>query len=62
MGRYMKRFFDYAVADEMHELANDTAQGQALGPMASMARRTLALTGTYSTCARRSNRTPPRRS
>jgi hypothetical protein len=49
MGRYMKRFFDYAVADEMHELANDTAQGQALGTMAAMARRTLALTGTYST-------------
>jgi hypothetical protein len=49
MGRYMKRFFDYAIADEMHELANVTAQGQALGTMAAMARRTLALTGTYST-------------
>jgi len=49
MGRYMKRFFDYAIADEMHELANDTAQGQALGTMASMARRIVALTGTYST-------------
>jgi SNF2 family DNA or RNA helicase len=45
----MKGFFDYAIADEMHELANDTAQGQALGTMAAMARRTLALTGTYST-------------
>ena len=33
----------------MHELANVTAQGQALGTMAAMARRTLALTGTYST-------------
>jgi superfamily II DNA or RNA helicase len=49
MGRYMKRFFDYAIADEMHELANDTAQGQALGTMAAMAKRTLALTGTFST-------------
>jgi SNF2 family DNA or RNA helicase len=44
----MPGFFDYAIADEMHELANDTAQGQALGTLASCADRTLALTGTYS--------------
>jgi len=44
----MRGFFDYAIADEMHELANDTAQGQALGTLASCAARTLALTGTYS--------------
>ena len=48
IGRYMPGFFDYAIADEMHELANDTAQGQALGTLASCADRTLALTGTYS--------------
>ncbi len=48
IGRYLKGFFDYAIADEMHELANDTAQGQALGTLASSAKRTLALTGTYS--------------
>ena len=48
IGRYMGGFFDFAIADEMHELANDTAQGQALGTLASCADRTLALTGTYS--------------
>lgn len=48
IGRYLKRFFDYAVADEMHECANDTAQGQALGTLAASAKRTLALTGTFS--------------
>ncbi len=48
IGQYLKGFFDYAIADEMHELANDTAQGQALGTLASCAKRTLALTGTYS--------------
>lgn len=48
IGRYLRRFFDYAIADEMHELANDTAQGQALGTLAANAKRTLALTGTYS--------------
>lgn len=49
IGRYLRGgFFDYAIADEMHELANDTAQGQALGTLASCAKRTLALTGTFS--------------
>src|SRR4051812_33687305 len=33
---------------KMHGLANDTAQGQALGTLASCAKRTLALTGTFS--------------
>ena len=47
IGRYLKRFFDYAIADEMHELANDTAQGQALGTLAASAKKILALTGTY---------------
>ena len=44
----MKGFFDYAIADELHELANETAQGQALGTLAASAKWTLALTGTYS--------------
>jgi hypothetical protein len=48
IGRFLKRFFDYAIADEMHELANDTAQGQALGTLAANAKWTLALTGTFS--------------
>jgi hypothetical protein len=48
IGRYLTKFFDYFIADELHELAGDTAQGGALGTMASIAKRTLALTGTYS--------------
>ena len=48
IGLYLPGFFDYAIADEVHELANDTAQGHALGTLASAAGRTLALTGTYS--------------
>ncbi|MGH9771264.1 MAG: helicase-related protein [Candidatus Acidiferrales bacterium] len=48
IGRYLKGYFDYFVADEMHECANDTAQGQALGTLAASAKRTLALTGTFS--------------
>ena len=31
MGRYMPEWFDYAIADEVHQLAGDTAQGNALG-------------------------------
>jgi len=47
IGRYMKGFFDYFVADEVHELkGEDTAQGNALGTLAACARHTLVLTGT----------------
>lgn len=46
IGRYMPDFFDYAIADEVHELKGDTAQGNALGTLAACARRTLVLTGT----------------
>jgi hypothetical protein len=46
IGRYMKGFFDYAIADEVHELSGDTAQGNALGVLASAANRSLVLTGT----------------
>ena len=46
MGRYMPEWFDYAVADEIHQLAGDTAQGNALGVLNRTARRFLGLTGT----------------
>jgi hypothetical protein len=46
IGRYMPDFFDYAIADEVHELKGDTAQGNALGTLAVCAQRTLVLTGT----------------
>jgi SNF2 family DNA or RNA helicase len=40
-------FFDYAIADEVHELkGGDTAQGNALGTLASCARHIAVLTGT----------------
>jgi hypothetical protein len=31
MGRYKPEWWDYAIADEIHQLAGDTAQGNALG-------------------------------
>ncbi len=46
IGRYMPDFFDYAIADEVHELKGDTAQGNALGTLAACAQRILVLTGT----------------
>jgi hypothetical protein len=46
IGRYMPDFFDYAIADEVHELKGDTAQGNALGTLAACARHTAVLTGT----------------
>ena len=47
IGRYMHGFFDYAIADEVHELkGGDTAQGNALGTLASCARHIAVLTGT----------------
>jgi hypothetical protein len=46
ISRYMEGFFDYAVCDELHQLAGDTAQGNALGALASCATRSLGLTGT----------------
>jgi hypothetical protein len=47
VGRYMADgFFDYAIADEVHELKGDTAQGNALGTLASCARHVAVLTGT----------------
>ena len=46
ISRYMQGFFDYAVCDELHQLAGDTAQGNALGALASCADRIVGLTGT----------------
>ena len=47
IGRYMDGFFDYAIADEVHELkGGDTAQGNALGTLAATARQIAVLTGT----------------
>jgi hypothetical protein len=37
IGRYMPDFLDYAIADEVHELKGDTAQGNALGSQAGEA-------------------------
>jgi hypothetical protein len=46
IGRYMHGFFDYAICDEMHQLAGDTAQGNAMGTLKSCADRIVGLTGT----------------
>jgi hypothetical protein len=46
IGCYMDEWFDYAICDEAHQLANDTAQGNGLGTLAACADRTLILTGT----------------
>ena len=42
----MASWFDYAICDEAHQLANDTAQGNGLGTLAACADRTVILTGT----------------
>ena len=46
MGRYMPEWWDYAIADEIHQLAGDTAQGNALGVLTRVSRHFLGLTGT----------------
>lgn len=46
IGRYLDGFFDYGIADEVHELKGETAQGNALGTLASACDRTVILTGT----------------
>lgn len=48
IGRYMKNWFDYAIADEVHELAGDTAQGNGLAVLQRAAKRIIALSGTMS--------------
>ena len=45
--RYLKHHIDYVVFDEMHQLkAGDSAQGEAFGDLASVARKVIGLTGT----------------
>ncbi len=46
IGRYMPGWFDYTICDEIHQLAGDTAQGNALGTLASCTDRIVGLTGT----------------
>lgn len=46
IGRFMGGWFDFAIADELHQLAGDTAQGNGLGVLGRAAKRLIALTGT----------------
>ena len=46
IGLYLDGLFDYGIADEVHELKGETAQGNALGTLASVCERTVILTGT----------------
>ena len=46
INRYLKGFFDYFIADEVHELKNSTKQGESLALLAGAAKKTIALTGT----------------
>jgi hypothetical protein len=46
IGRYMGGWFDFSIADELHQLAGDTAQGNCLGVLGRAAKRLIALTGT----------------
>ena len=46
IGHHMPNWFDYAICDEAHQLANDTAQGNGLGTLAGCVDRMVILTGT----------------
>ena len=47
VGRYLRDFFDFGIADEVHELkGGDTAQGNALGTLAACVKKLIILTGT----------------
>ena len=46
IGRYMKRWWDYSLADELHQLANDTAQGNNLDVLRRCAKKLIGMTGT----------------
>jgi hypothetical protein len=58
IGRYMPDWFDYGIGDEVHQLAGDTAQGNALGTLAACVDHIVVLTPlcwvamleTYITC------------
>lgn len=43
---YFKGFFDLFIADEIHELKGASAQGNALGALIGISKKTLGLTGT----------------
>ena len=51
IGRYMPEWFDYAICDEVHRLAGDTAQGNAWNS-SLMHRQDRGLTGTLSVAMR----------
>ncbi len=44
--RKMKHFFDVLIADEIHELKSESAQGTALGSLAKVCKKVVAGTGT----------------
>jgi len=46
IGRYLKGWWNYSIADEVHELNGDTAQGNGLAVLARAAEKTIAMTGT----------------
>jgi superfamily II DNA or RNA helicase len=46
IGRYMRNYWDYAIADELHQLANDTAQGNNLDVLRRCAGKLIGATGT----------------
>jgi hypothetical protein len=46
IGRYMKGWWDYAIADELHQLAQETAQGNNLGVLYRCSLKLIGLTGT----------------
>lgn len=46
ISRYMRNYWDYAIADELHQLANDTAQGNNLDVLRRCARKLIGATGT----------------
>jgi hypothetical protein len=46
MGKFMHDFFDYAIADELHQLSGDTAQGNGLAILERIAKKIIGLTGT----------------
>ncbi len=46
IGRYLKGWWDYALADEMHELDGETAQGNGCAVLQRASRKMIGMTGT----------------
>lgn len=46
--KHLNKLFDFAVFDEVHQLASNSQQGQAFANIASAAKKSIALTGTLS--------------